>query len=259
MIRSPVFMKFSASLVKLYEIFENSYFREPPRYGAPFLKKKDFFAHKLSFWGRIILLLSTWILLSTTSTCFCRIQITFCATSNFLFQHKMSFLFRTSLRMLCHGDIFLFSHSNKNIITCQKINKLSFLCNPKSLFCFLCITIVLYSIFALHIVSMLIFFVVVLQTKKLLIIFYSPVWYIPKQLLSKSFSRKKGFLLSRFNVCKASKRSSYISKVTGLSITNFAKINTVTGIFQGFYQAFKQFSIACSISRRLSNGRCRKF
>ena len=199
------------------------------------------------------------ILLSTTSTCFCRIQITFSATSNFLFQHKMSFLFRTSLRMLCHGDIFLFSHSNKNIITCQKINKLSFLCNPKSLFCFLCITIVLYSIFALDIVSMLIFFVVVLQTKKLLIIFYSPVWYIPKQLLSKSFSRKKGFLLSRFNVCKASKRSSYISKVTGLSITNFAKINTVTGIFQGFYLAFKQFSIACSISRRLSNGRCRKF
>ena len=45
-------MKFSASLVKLYEIFENSYFREPPRYGAPFLKKKDFFAHKLSFLGQ---------------------------------------------------------------------------------------------------------------------------------------------------------------------------------------------------------------
>ena len=38
---------------------------------------------------------------------------------------------------------------------------------------------------------MLIFFVVVLETKKLLTIFYSPVWYIPKQLLSKSFSRNK--------------------------------------------------------------------
>ena len=163
-------MKFSASLVKLYEIFENSYFREPPRYGAPFLKKKDFFAHKLSFWGRIILLLSTWILLSTTSTCFCRIQITFCATSNFLFQHKMSFLFRTSLRMLCHGDIFLFSHSNKNIITCQKINKLSFLCETKKLVSFLCASqFFCITVFRLHIVGKLIFFVVVLETKKLLI------------------------------------------------------------------------------------------
>ena len=76
------------------------------------------------------------ILLSTTSTCFCRIQITFCATSNFLFPHKMSFLFRTSLWMLCHGDIFLFSHSNKNIITCQKINKLSFLCGTKKIISF---------------------------------------------------------------------------------------------------------------------------
>ena len=40
--------------------------------------------------------------------------------------------------MLCYGDIFLLSHSNKNIITCQKINKL---------FRFLCITIFLYSVF----------------------------------------------------------------------------------------------------------------
>ena len=31
--------------------------------------------------------------------------------------------------MLCHGDIFLLSRGNKNIITCQK-NK-SFLCNKK--------------------------------------------------------------------------------------------------------------------------------
>ena len=38
---------------------------------------------------------------------------------------------------------------------------------------------------------MLIFFVVVLETKKLLTIFYSPVWYIQKQLLSKSLSRNK--------------------------------------------------------------------
>ena len=38
---------------------------------------------------------------------------------------------------------------------------------------------------------MLIFFVVVLETKKLLTIFYSPVWYIPKQILGKSPSRNK--------------------------------------------------------------------
>ena len=60
---------------------------------------------------------------------------------------------------LCYGDILLLSHSNKNIITCQKINKLSFLCDTKK-FLFLCITIFLYSVFTLHIVRMLISFVV---------------------------------------------------------------------------------------------------
>ena len=38
--------------------------------------------------------------------------------------------------MLCHGDIFLLSHSNRNIITCQKINKISFSCNTKKLISF---------------------------------------------------------------------------------------------------------------------------
>ena len=81
---------------------------------------------------------------------------------------------------------------------------------------------------------------------------------IPKQLLSKSCFRKK-VSISRFNVCKTSERSSYFSKVAGLFLANFAKINTVTGIFQEFYLGFKQFSIVCNISRRLSNGRFRKF
>ena len=35
--------------------------------------------------------------------------------------------------MLCHGHIFLLSHSNKNIITSPNINKLSFLCDTKKL------------------------------------------------------------------------------------------------------------------------------
>ena len=46
---------------------------------------------------------------------------------------------------------------------------------------------------------------------------------------------EKRFLLSRFNVCKTSERSEYFSKVAGLFLANFPKINTVTGIFQGFY------------------------
>ena len=96
------------------------------------------------------------------SSCFCRHEILFCATStffvdmkHFFMQHQhafvdarlcfvqhqtfvskqnyflcnIKFLFWTLLRMLCHGDIFLLSHSNKNIIACQKINKISFACD----------------------------------------------------------------------------------------------------------------------------------
>ena len=95
--------------------------------------KKKFFAHKIFFWYSIILFLSTWstffvlnqLLLLTWNTFF-RHQITFCATSNFSFSTQnyfscnAKFLLWTSFRMLCHGDIFLFSHSNRNIITCQK-------------------------------------------------------------------------------------------------------------------------------------------
>ena len=115
-----------------------------------------------------------------TSTCFCRNQITFCATSNLLFQRKIifcvtsNFLFWTSFIMLCHDDIFLFSHSNKNIITCQKINKLWFLCDTKKITSiFVHHNFVKFSFhfqiqISLHIVSMLMFLVVTLETKKLL-------------------------------------------------------------------------------------------
>ena len=60
-------------------------------------------------------------------------------------------------------------------------------------------------------------------------------------------------------VIKTSVKSSYFGKVTGLFLTSFLKINTVTGIFQGFYLDFKQFAVVCNISKRLSNGRFRKF
>ena len=55
------------------------------------------------------------ILFHATSTRFCRSQITFCATSNFLLQLKIIFRATPNL-YLCHGDTFLLSHSNKNII-----------------------------------------------------------------------------------------------------------------------------------------------
>ena len=68
----------------------------------------------------------------------------------------------------------------------------------------------------------------------------------------KSCSGKKVFLLSRFYVCKTSVKGSYFSKNTSFFPATFAKINTVTGIFPGFYLDFKQFPIECNISRRLS-------
>ena len=99
--------------------------------------------------------------------CFVQHQ-TFVSKQNY-FLCNIKFLFWTLLRMLCHGDIFLLSHSNKNIITCQKINKISFACDTLKLIQFLCIKNFLYSVFTLHIGSMLIFLIVVLETKKILI------------------------------------------------------------------------------------------
>ena len=64
-------------------------------------------------------------------------------------------------------------------------------------------------------------------------------------LLGKSmdwFLYDNGLRHERVNVRKTSERSSYFSKVAGLFLANFAKVNTVTGIFQRFYLGFKQFS-----------------
>ena len=108
-----------------------------------------------------------------------------------------------------------------------------------------------------HVGSMLIFFVVVLDTKKLSI--HLLLTYLNREAVTKSCSGKKMFLLSRFNLCETSVKGSYASIIAGFFLTTFAKINAVTGIFQGFYLDFKQFSIVCSISRSLSNGRFRKF
>ena len=51
----------------------------------------------------------------------------------------------------------------------------------------------------------------------------------------------------------------YLTWNAGSFPATFVKITTVTGIFEGFYLDFKQFSIVCNTSRRLSNARYRKF
>ena len=126
-------------------------------YGASFRKKiKTFLRTKYVF--------------DAASSCFCRHEILFCATSTFFlmtwntfscnintflskpnyflcnvklfistqnyFSCNTKFLFCTSFGMLCLDDILLLSHSNKNIFTCEKINKLSFLCDTKKLISF---------------------------------------------------------------------------------------------------------------------------
>ena len=79
------------------------------------------------------------ILFLAKSTRFCRNQNTFCAASNSLFQHKIIFRAAPNFcfgHRVCHGDIFLLSHSNKNIITCQKINTFIFMWHKKINFVF---------------------------------------------------------------------------------------------------------------------------
>ena len=121
-------------------------------------KNNNFFAPKIFFWCSIILFLSTW------NTILCYINFFFVDMKYFFVQHQhvfvkaklifverqtqifistqnyfpcnTKFLFWTSFRKLRHSHIFLWSHSNKNIIKCQKINKLSFLSDTKKLMSF---------------------------------------------------------------------------------------------------------------------------
>ena len=81
------------------------------------------------------LVLSTWnTFLCHISTFLCNVKL-FISTQNY-FSCNTKFLFCTSFGMLCLDDILLLSHSNKNIFTCEKINKLSFLCDTKKLISF---------------------------------------------------------------------------------------------------------------------------
>ena len=100
-------------------------------------KINNFFSHKIFFDAVSSCFSRHEILFCAKSTFFCWHETLFCVTpyyflcnvkllvsaQNFmLFHATRTFFFWTSFRMLlCHGDIFLLSHSNKNIITCQKI------------------------------------------------------------------------------------------------------------------------------------------
>ena len=102
----------------------------------PFLCTKYFFdaasscccRHETLFCATSTFFLLTWntfscninTFLSKPNYVLCNVKL-FISTQNY-FSCNTKFLFWTSFRMLCHGDIFLLSHSNKNIITCQKIN-----------------------------------------------------------------------------------------------------------------------------------------
>ena len=54
------------------------------------------------------------------------------------------------------------------------------------------------------------------------------------------------FLLARFDVCKTYVKGSYFSKVSDFFPKTFAKTNSVTGIFQGFYLEKFYWEESCS-------------
>ena len=129
--------------------------------------------------------------------------------------------------MLCHGDIVLLSGSSKNIIRCQKKKK-SFLCDTKKFF-------VHHKFFIFN------FYIAHWQhvdllrsgprNKEAFNPSFTHLSDIPRQLLRAALE-KKVFLVSRVNVCTTSVKGSYFSRVAGFFPATFAKINTVTGIFQ---------------------------
>ena len=108
---------------------------------APFRKKLITFLKTIFFF-----LCSIILLLSTRNTFFVQLQLFFCNIKYIFEQHQLAFvdtrllflqhqaffstqncfscktkfLFCTLSRMLYHSDMFSLSHSNKNIVTCQK-------------------------------------------------------------------------------------------------------------------------------------------
>ena len=134
------------------------------------------------------------------------------------------FLFWTMFSMLCHGDIFSSSCSNKNIITCQEKIKISLLCNTKSSLFFVHHKFFIYSFYTAHwqhadpqIKNHLIHFFVFthlpdIGEQLLRVIILGSLGEISK-ILAKSCSGKKLILLSSFNLCFTSVKGSYFRKI----------------------------------------------
>ena len=160
-------------------------------------KNSNFFAHKIFFFAtsscfadmKYFFVLHQPFFLLTWNTFSCNIN-TFLSTPNYFLckvklfvstQNRIScntkFLFWTSFRMLSHGDIFLLLHSNKNIMTYQKINHNSFLCDKKINFVF-CASQFYYTQFLRYTLSA--FWSSSYwswKQRNFYSIFYSPVWY----------------------------------------------------------------------------------
>ena len=169
--------------------------------------------YKIFFWCRIILFLSTgntflcninfffWMTWNTflcnintflsTPECFLRDVKLFVSTQNY-FSCNTKFLFWTSLKTLCHNDISSLSHSNKNIIMCQKINKISFLCDTKKLILFFVHhKLFIFSFYIVHWHHVVDLLRSGLGNKGNVNPSFTHLSDIPKQLLSNSCSRKK--------------------------------------------------------------------
>ena len=158
-----------AFMVKLITFFSTKYF---------------FVQHQLVFCRHKILFCATstflkkWfasscnicLFLSTTDYSLCKITL-LCFCHFLFFSCNNKFLFWTFFRKLHHGNIFLLSHSNKNTIRSQKKIFFQVMQKKKKNLGFVCITNFLHSTFMLHTGSMLIFFVVILETKNIYFIF----------------------------------------------------------------------------------------
>ena len=141
-------------------------------------------------------------------------------------QHQ-TFFFNTKcllwalFKILYLGDIFLLSRNNKNIIPCKrkKIKLFFFMWHKKfNVFQrFLCITNFLNSIFTLDIDSMMIFFVEVLKTKKLLMFIHLPE--TRKELLRAAVEKRCSYYLGLIFV----KCCSYFSNIVGFLLQLFQK------------------------------------
>ena len=100
-----------------------------------FVNMKYFFMlHQLFFVDKKYIFMQHQHVFVEIKLLFVQRQTLYFNTKLFFVQHQIFVL--DIIQNVMSGDIFLLSHSNKSIITCHKINKLSFLCDVKKLFWF---------------------------------------------------------------------------------------------------------------------------